>query len=236
MNINLISGPRNISTALMYSFAQRSDTRVIDEPFYAYYLNKTGIEHPGRAEILASQSTKLQDIFKIFNTDEKSILFLKNMAHHLIMDNMDFLGGWNNLFLIRDPQKLITSFAKVIPKPTLRDIGLKHEWELFEQLRNESGVTPVVMDSGVLLQNPRVILTKLCTALGIPFDSAMLSWPAGPKSEDGIWASYWYSSVHQSTEFTPPKDIEIPFPEHCEELLNESLPYYQKLVKHSITL
>ena len=238
MKINLISGPRNISTALMYSFAQRSDTQVVDEPFYAYYLQKTGIDHPGRKETLDSMSSDLQVVLDqwVYSESSKPLLFIKNMAHHLIMEDLAFLEGMNNLFLIRDPERLITSFSKVIPNPTMQDIGLEREWELFNFIREKTGKDPIVMDSGRALENPRIILQKLCQGLEIPFEESMLSWEAGARKEDGSWAKYWYGSVHRSTGFSLPPKSKDPFPEHCRDLLEEALPFYHKLLDHSLTL
>ena len=156
--INLISSPRNISTALKYSFAQRKDTKVVDEPFYGYYLTKSEIEHPGQEEIIKSMEI---DPFKIIaslqNIDDKPVLFIKNMAHHLIDIDLSFLNNLANVFLIRDPERLITSFAKVIPNPTANDIGVKKQFELFEMLNSEN---PIVIDSNELLLSPEKVLQK----------------------------------------------------------------------------
>lgn len=235
LKINLISGPRNISTALMYSFAQRSDTTVVDEPFYAYYLVKTGADHPGREETIRSMDT---DAEKIANTllgyGNAPLLFIKSMAHHYVGIPDEFLFGVSNIFLIRDPQLLIASFAKVIKHPTMQDIGLKREWELFQRLWEEEGHPPTVLDSREVLKDPEAVLSRLCQLLNIPFEKAMLSWPAGPTKEDGIWAKYWYKSVHSSTGFrTEPGSVNA-LPAHCQSLYEEALPYYQQLVQYSI--
>ena len=54
MRLAMWSGPRNLSTAMMYSFAARRDCAIWDEPFYGAYLRKTGLSHPMREEILDS--------------------------------------------------------------------------------------------------------------------------------------------------------------------------------------
>ncbi|MGB3464239.1 MAG: sulfotransferase family protein [Cyclobacteriaceae bacterium] len=232
MIINLISGPRNISTALMYAFAQRSDTRVIDEPFYAYYLHKTGAVHPGRKEILQSMSVDYEEVIEDICSKEKDseILFVKNMAHHLIMNNRQFLTGWHNVFLIRDPGQLLTSFVKVIPNPGLGDIGLKKSWELYQEL----GQNSIVIDSNEILKSPRKMLTKLCVDIGIPMQSAMLQWEAGARPEDGVWASYWYANVHKSTGFGLPNKKNEALPDHLTQVYEEALKYYNQLYQNSI--
>ncbi len=235
--IHLISGPRNLSTALMYSFAQRSDTTVIDEPFYAHYLLSTGIEHPGREETLASMSAdhkSIQDSF--FTFGDSPLLFLKDMAHHLIDMDLSFLDRVTNLFLIRNPHQLIASFAQVIHQPTMQDIGLEHEWELFKQIVQHDGRPPVILDSGDLLAEPELMLEKLCQTLDIPPDRAMESWEAGPRPEDGTWAKYWYKGVHESTGFARRPSSTRPLPKQCQELYEEALPYYQKLSEFAIKI
>jgi hypothetical protein len=230
--INLISSPRNISTALMYSFAQRKDTKVVDEPFYGYYLTKSKIEHPGQQEIIDSMEVDPQKIIKnIFNDHDKPVLFLKNMAHHLIDMDLSFLKTMVNLFLIRDPKRLIASFAKVIPDPGPTDIGVEKQYELFQMLQTDD---PVVVDSGELLKDPQKVLQQVCKDLQIPFDTNMLSWPAGPIEEDGIWSRYWYKNVHRSTGFQKPEKSNINLPVHCHKLYESSTGFYKQMYKHAI--
>lgn len=234
--IQLISGPRNLSTALMYAFAQRPDTKVVDEPFYAHYLLKTGIDHPGREKIIASMESdpmKVQQSF--FDYNEKDILFLKGMAHHLIEMDLSFLHRTKNLFLIRNPKQLIASFSQVIENPTIRDIGLAHEWELFQQLKN-AGENPVVLDSGELLKNPSAVLEKTCHALGISYNQCMLSWPEGGRPEEGIWNTYWYQNAQQSTSFVQQQTKDRHFPARCLPLYEEAMPYYEKLSQYAIRI
>ena len=127
--INLISGPRNLSTALMYSFSRRPDTKVIDEPFYAHYLSTTNVDHPGRKETLLSMSSDIDEILgKIMKVEGCDILFLKNMAHHHQNMDLNFLDSMTNLFLVRNPKQLIASFAQVIKTPSMQDIVLKKSW------------------------------------------------------------------------------------------------------------
>ncbi|HYG18314.1 MAG TPA: sulfotransferase family protein, partial [Ohtaekwangia sp.] len=152
--INLISGPRNISTALMYSFAQRPDTIVMDEPFYAFYLAATDVDHPGKEAVLKRQHRNEKDVLReIFKPWPKPVLFIKNMSHHIELLREKFLTDVTNVFLIRNPAQIIASYAKVIANPVMRDIGIEYQYNLFEQLRLQ-GQNPVVIDSGRLLENP----------------------------------------------------------------------------------
>jgi hypothetical protein len=235
--VHLISGPRNLSTALMYSFSRRSDTKVQDEPFYGHYLKVTGLDHPGKEEVMAGMDCdSIQVLSDINQFSEAPVFFLKNMAHHLIEMDLSFLSNVENLFLIRNPHQLIASFAKVIYNPTVQDVGLKHEWELFDKIMNSGKNKPIVLDSGVLLQNPQLVLTKVCVALGLSFEENMLSWPKGGIKEDGIWAKFWYANVHDSTGFERQQTSERPLPDHCLALYEEVLPYYEKLSVHAIKI
>jgi hypothetical protein len=232
--INLISGPRNISTALMYSFAQRGDTIVLDEPFYAVYLHRSKADHPGAAEVLSSlpihEETVVEEILKEWS---KPVLFIKNMAHHIEVIDKSFLSKTTNIFLIRNPKQIIASYAEVIEKPVMRDIGIEYEYGLFENL-SKQGQAPVVLDSGVLLANPREVLTKLCAAIGLEFSAAMLTWEAGPKPYDGVWAPYWYGNVHRSTRFEKQNSSSRELPSHLTKLYEEAAPYYDKLLSFAI--
>ena len=232
--INLISGPRNLSTAVMYSFSQRPDTKVIDEPFYAHYLFTTGIDHPGRSATLQSMSTDINKVLKkIYEVDNCKILFLKNMAHHHQNMDLNFLENMTNLFLVRNPKQLIASFAQVIKFPTMQDIGLKKSWELFKMIKHQN---PVVLDSSEILKNPRELLIQLCQKLDIEYFDEMLKWPKGGIKEDGAWAKYWYKNVHNSSGFSKQKTSSRELPIECESLYIESLKYYDKLKTNSITI
>ena len=229
--INLISGPRNLSTALMYSFAQRADTTVLDEPFYGYYLKNASLEneHPSQNEVLQTMELKEEKVVESINLlSEKTNVFVKGMAHHYLTDSPDFILNWENVILIRHPKKLIASFSKVIHTPTLNDIGIKKASELFLFLK-KNGKTPIVIDSDELLKNPEMYLKKLCNLLNIPFSEKMLRWQKGGIPEDGIWAKHWYGNVHNSEGFAVQKSSSQPLPKHLEPLLNVALPYYETL-------
>lgn len=234
MILNLISGPRNISTALLYSFAQRPDTTVFDEPFYAFYLNKSGIEHPGKEEVIQNQSIdEYQVSAMIFDTNDTPVLFVKNMAHHLALMDQSFLNKVTNIFLIRSPKQIIASYAQVIETPTLRDIGIEYQYHVFNSLK-ERGQNPLVLDSGLLLQDPESVLKQTCQFLGIPFVKNMLHWQAGPKPYDGVWAKYWYANVHKSTGFEKQPTSNRPLPEHLISLNEKAEYYYERLLPFSL--
>ncbi|MEL6536547.1 MAG: sulfotransferase family protein [Bacteroidota bacterium] len=236
--IHLISGPRNISTALMYSFAQRPDTRVVDEPLYAHYLaTHPEVDHPGREEILRSMSQDWREVVNqvILGAYDREVVFLKGMAHHLVNMELDWLPQLTNLFLIRDPKQLIASFAQVIEQPVLRDIGLQESYRLWSQL-DANGHRPVVLDSNELLKDPAAMLPRLCEALGISADDAMLSWKPGSRPEDGVWAKYWYQNVHASTGFKKQETSDRSFPKHLKPLLDEAMPYYEHLSANALKL
>ncbi|MGO3183973.1 MAG: sulfotransferase family protein [Aequorivita sp.] len=235
--INLISGPRNLSTALMYSFAQREDITVLDEPFYGYYLQNASLknEHPSQNEILQTMELKEGKVVEEINSlSERTNVFVKGMAHHYLTDSPTFILSWNNVILIRHPKKLITSFSKVIHTPTLNDIGIKKASELFLFLK-KNGQTPIVIDSDELLKSPATYLKKLCNLLNIPFSEKMLRWEKGSIPEDGIWAEHWYGNVHNSEGFIIQKSSSQPLPEHLKPLLKEALPYYETLKNNILT-
>lgn len=232
--ICLWSGPRNVSTALMYSFSRRPDTKVIDEPLYGYYLKAFDVDHPGREEVLQHMSADGKHVIDdiILGNYEQPVLFIKNMAHHCYGLPDDFLSGLRNIFLIRDPREMLPSLIKQLPRPVIRDTGLPVQWQLFKNLKGK-GKAPLVVDASVLLENPEKILRKICKTLEIAFFSNMLHWPAGPAEADGVWARYWYHSVHASTGFHPYSKKDEKVPPALEPLLQECLVYYNKLKEYA---
>ena len=231
--IAMWSGPRNLSTAMMRAFENRPDCTVVDEPLYAYYLLATGVEHPGREDVLASQPTDWRTVVDslVAGPVAGPLQYQKHMTHHLLPEvDRSSLAGLRHAFLVRDPERVLTSYAKVRETPTLEDLGLPQQVELFETFGG-----PVV-DAADVLADPRGTLSALCAALGIPFDNAMLSWPAGRRESDGVWAPHWYAGVEASTGFAPgsPGGGD-PLPDHLRPLLDRCRPYYAALEPYRIT-
>jgi hypothetical protein len=232
--IAMWSGPRTISTALMRSFSRRPDTIAVDEPLYGYYLAKTGTDHPGRDEVIASMSCDWRDVLGRLTHDPlpagRTVYYQKHMAHHLLPEvDRGALAGLTHAFLIRDPRQLLASYARVRSTPTLADLGLAPQAEIFRMFGG-----PVV-DSADILRSPRAALEALCDAAGIGFDPAMLSWPAGPQPTDGVWAKYWYDSVWRSTGFGPYRphggdDL----PRELRSLADACQPYYDELAVYRL--
>jgi hypothetical protein len=220
----------------MYSFAQRSDVRVVDEPLYGHYLHVSGADHPGREEVIAHMNIDgdavMSGLLDRASQQTCTRLFLKNMAHHLVDLNLDFLSAVQNVFLIRDPREMLPSLVVQLPDAALADTGLKRQWQLYNELVN-AGQQPVVLDSRELLLDPEGVLRQLCKHVGLPFQDAMLHWPAGPLAEDGIWARHWYHAVHRSTAFAPFRS-KPGFPSALEPLLADCKPWYEKLFTHAL--
>ena len=229
--IFLWSGPRNISTTLMYSFAQRKDTKVFDEPLYAHYLTSTNAKeyHPDAEFIIRSMECNGQVVVdKMLDNNSAELVFFKNMTHHLLDIDKSFMKKGLNVILTRSPEDMLPSFHKVIPNPTLNDVGYKSHVKLLHYFE-ENNISYLVMDSKMILDNPEHQLKRLCKHANIPFLNAMLSWPKGPRVEDGVWAKDWYHKVHQSNGFMKYKKKTKEFPKELNTLLDECLVYYKQL-------
>ncbi|HAA75918.1 TPA: sulfotransferase family protein [Candidatus Latescibacteria bacterium] len=233
--ICLWSGPRNVSTALMYAFAQREDTRVIDEPLYAHYLRVSGADHPGRESVLASMDPDGDAVARdvILGPCDRVILFTKQMAHHLVDLDLSFLASTVNVLLIRDPRQMLPSLVNQLPDPTLRETGLARQAELYHELC-ALGQSPPILDAMETLLDPGSVLRQLCESIGISYTKQMLQWEAGPRSEDGVWAEHWYHNVHRSTGFSPYAPKTKPFPERLGPLLEACRPHYDRLYQKAI--
>lgn len=233
--ISLWSGPRNISTALMYSFRQRPDTTVVDEPLYAHYLRRSGVVHPGRDDVLADQDSDGENVVRdvILAEVPTPVLLVKNMGHHLRGLDWSFLSQLHNVILTRDPAEMLPSLIQQLPDPDLEGTGLPVQVELLDATLADDR-QPLVVDSRLLLTDPRSVLTKLLEAVGLDFQEAMLSWPPGPVPEDGIWAPHWYDSVHRSTGFAEYRAKQEPVPTHIEPLLAQATPLYERLLAYAI--
>jgi hypothetical protein len=231
--ICLWSGPRNISTTLMYSFAQRNDTLVFDEPLYAHYLSNTNANkyHPGAEEILSSMENDGEKVIEMMlGNHDKSVLFFKNMTHHLLNLDFSFMKNVVNVILTRDPIEMLPSFDKVIKNPSIDDVGYEMQTKLVDYFQ-KNNIKYIVLDSKKVLINPKDELRNLCNSIGIPFDDHMLHWKAEARKEDGLWAEYWYKNIHKSTGFIAYKPKTTPFPNHLKPLLNDCFPQYQKLLE-----
>ncbi|MBX3015094.1 MAG: hypothetical protein KF832_26485 [Caldilineaceae bacterium] len=235
IRINLWSGPRNVSTALMYSFAQRPDTWVVDEPLYAHYLRVADADHPGKAEVIGSMEADGEKVVQelILGPCTRPVLFLKQMAHHLVELRRDFLAETVNVLLIRDPVQMLPSLGQTLTNPILRDTGLATQAALYQQLL-DLGQQPPVLEAKELLLHPRQVLQQLCDQIGIPFDEKMLTWRAGARPEDGVWAQYWYQNVHKSTGFETYRAKHEPFPPRLLPLLAECKPHYELLAAKAL--
>ena len=234
LRINCWSGPRNISTALMYSFRERVDTTVVDEPFYAHYLRVSGRKHPGYQEVLNSQDQYSEQVIENVIQSEYTTpgVFFKQMCHHLVEIDLSFLNNCSNILLIREPSLVIRSHAKNVPDLKVSDIGLDVQNSLLNRII-ESGAVPIVVDSANLLMNPEAILKELCQHLGIAFDTSMLSWESGPKPEDGVWARHWYKNTHESSGFSNKESSRDPMPEKFLPVLEEATVLYDNLKKYA---
>ncbi len=230
LRIAMWSGPRNLSTALMRSFGNRSDTQVVDEPFYAHYLEVTQVEHPGRDEVLAAQERDWRKVAESLHAPLPagvSVHYQKHMAHHLLPTmGRDWLAGLTHAFLLRNPADMLRSLGNKLARVRLEDTGLPQQLEIFERLRAETGATPPVIDADDLLDDPEGMLRALCAAIGIGFEPRMLHWPPGRRETDGVWAKYWYESVERSSGFERwPRSTE-PLPAPLADIEREARPLH----------
>ena len=219
----------------MYSFAQRSDTQVYDEPLYAYYLRHSNAAryHPMADVVMAAQENNGERVIaSMMSEPPKPVLFFKHMAHHLLTLDRTFMRETVNVILTRDPVDMLPSFAQVVPNPSLDDVGYRVQVALAEDLQLRD-IPVLVLEARTILLSPEHELRRLCQFAEIPFDRAMLSWPAGPRPEDGVWASHWYARVHRSTGFARYQPKEGGFPKALEPLLAECQPLYQRLLAYS---
>jgi len=233
--INLWSGPRNVSTAVMYAFRERPDTSVVDEPLYAYYLCRTGAEHPAVQDVIQSQDTDgvtvVQNI--LLGPSDTPVRFFKHMAHHLEGLDRAFLSQMNNLLLTRDPRQMLPSLINQVPNPTIEGTSLPTQVRLLDSIL-EAGGDPIVIESKRLLLDPEGVLRTVCDRLGLEWNPDMLDWDEGPKPEDGVWAPHWYDNVHRSTGFAPYRQKDESLPGRLKPLLAEAIPLFERLREHAI--
>ena len=239
LRIAMWSGPRNISTAMMRAFENRPDTAVVDEPFYAAYLAATGLDHPMRAEVLASQPRDWRAVAARLLEPAPGgapVFYAKHMTHHMLADfGTDWMAACRNVFLIRRPEEVIASYREKRAEVALADIGIVRQAELFDLVADRLGAAPPVLDAADVLAAPAATLGALCVALGLAFDPAMISWPAGRRASDGVWAPAWYDQVERSTGFArprarPPARLD----DHLRRIADAAAPCYARLQRHKL--
>ena len=238
LRIAMWSGPRNISTAMMRAWENREDTAVIDEPFYAHYLVETGVNHPGRDDVIAAQEN---DAAKVAATltgpipDGKTIWYQKHMTQHMLPDMpLDWLDRVTNCFLIREPERVAASFTIQRPDAAAWELGFERQARLFDHVCDRLGHAPPVSDAADVLKDPRAALGTLCVKLGIPFSERMLGWPAGKRTSDGVWAPHWYAAVERSTGFAPYRPGNETLTAFQQRLADACRPHYEKLLAHRL--
>ena len=239
VRIAMWSGPRNISTAMMRSFENRPDAAVVDEPFYAAYLAHTGLDHPMRDEVLACQPQDWREVAAAMAGPAPggvAVFYQKHMTHHMFDGvGLDWTRACRSAFLIRDPAAVLASYAVKRAEVTLADIGVVRQRELFDREADRLGAAPPVVEGRDVLTDPARVLRLLCEALAIPFRAEMLSWPAGRRDTDGVWAPAWYDAVERSTGFEPPgKPREVSLSDDLRRIADQAQPHYEALAVHAI--
>ena len=241
IRIAMWSGPRNISTAMMRAWENRADSRVTDEPFYAAYLASTGLDHPMRAEVIAAQPVEWEECARFCAGDaatgvDAPVHFQKHMCQHMIAQApLGWMAACRHAFLIRPPEAVAASFHKGWPGMGADDLGFRRQAELFDHVCQTVGATPPVLEARDVLEAPEAALRALCSALGVGFDPAMLTWPAGPRASDGVWGAHWYGRVNRSTGFAPYQPPG-PVPEGLEGIVAECRPYYERMREYKLMI
>jgi hypothetical protein len=233
LRIAMWSGPRNLSTAMMRSFGSRSDTFVSDEPFYACFLKTSGADHPMRDEVIVAMDCDWQSVMTALRGDPPDgspIWYQKHMWHHMAGPiGYDDFDGFTHAFLIREPERMIASYLRKRDSAAFEEFGMDRQAEFFEREADRLGKPPPVIDANDVLNDPKNILAKLCLALGIAWDPAMLSWQPGRRETDGPWAPHWYGVVEKSTSFGPPERDPVELPADAQRLADRCRPYYERL-------
>ncbi len=240
IRIAMWSGPRNISTAMMRAFENRGDCAVVDEPFYAHYLAQTGLDHPGRDEVIAAGETDWRRVVETLTgpvPGDQPVFYQKHMTHHMLPHiGHDWFDAATHVFLIRDPREVLASYLKSRPHATAEDIGVLQEAALYEEIARRTGTPPPVIDADEFLKAPEAHLRALCTLLRIPFTPHMLHWPAGPRASDGVWAPYWYDAVLKSTGFEPWREREHRVADAHRPVIDRCMPLYEQLYARRIAI
>ena len=238
LRIAMWSGPRNLSTAMMRSFGSRADTFVSDEPFYGCFLKQSGADHPMRDEVIAGMDCDWGGVMSALRgpaPDGSPVWYSKQMWHHMVgpVGYQDF-AGFTHAFLIRDPRQMIASYLRKREAAEFDDFGLERQAEFFEREADRLGHAPPVIDANDVLSDPAGVLARLCEALGIAWEEAMLRWEPGRRSTDGPWAPHWYAAVEASTGFGAPEREEAELPAEARLLADRCRPYYERLAEHRI--
>jgi hypothetical protein len=238
IRIAMWSGPRNLSTAMMRSFGSRADTLVTDEPFYGCFLKDTGLDHPMREDVIESMDCdwrNVMDALRGETPDGSPIWYQKHMWHMMVgpVGYEDF-AGFRHAFLIREPERMIASYLKKREAALFDDFGLEKQAEFFEREADRLGHAPPVIDANDVLSDPGGVLSKLCEALDIRWDPAMLSWTPGRRETDGVWAAHWYNAVEKSTGFGEPDKGPVELSDEDRRLAERMHPYYQRLAAHRL--
>jgi hypothetical protein len=232
------SGPRNLSTAMMRSFGSRSDTFVSDEPFYGCFLHDSGADHPMRGDVIAAMDCDWRSVMASLRGDPPDgspIWYQKHMWHHMAGPvGYDDFAGFTHAFLIREPERMIASYLRKRESAEFEGFGMDRQAEFFGRESDRLGHAPPVIDAHDVLVDPHGVLSKLCAALGIPWDIAMLSWPPGRRDTDGSWAPHWYGAVEASTGFGPPETDPVELPEEAQRLAERCRPYYERLAAYRL--
>jgi len=238
LRLAMWSGPRNISTAMMRAWENRGDCAVVDEPLYAHYLAHTGLDHPGREEVIAAGETDWRRVAARLTgavPEGKAIWYQKHMTHHLLPHiGREWLRGLTHVFLIRDPREVLLSYVRSRPTVTAEDIGVAQQLEIFEHVQSLCGVSPPVIDASEFLEAPEAHLRALCQTLDVPFTTRMLSWPPGARASDGVWAPHWYEAVQRSTGFVAHRQRERRVPPQQQGIIEVAMPAYEALFAHRL--
>jgi len=233
--ISMWSGPRNLSTALMRSFGNRSDvTNVLDEPFYASYLVSTNKDHPMKKEVIQSQLTNIDDVKKNCQVANKGVTYQKHMTHHIIDKDYSWMNQLINCFLIRNPKMVVHSFMKSWNDGGFEDIGFQQQYDIYKYVQENINDKPIIIDASKLRNDPKRVLSKFCEIVGLEWDEKMLSWSTGLKYYDGVWAKHWYPSVLNSTSFKPESKKQINLSDNEKTIVDRAMPIYEELYKNSI--
>jgi len=238
IRVAMWSGPRNISTAMMRAWENRPDTVVVDEPLYGYYLSRTGLDHPGAAEVIAHQDPDWRRVTAGLTgpiPDGRAVYYQKHMTHHLLPEvDLAWVDGLQNCFLIRSPESVLASYVKKREQVNAEDLGFRRQAEIFDHVCQGTGRVPPVLEAGEFLKRPGPMLELLCRHLGLDYSERMLNWPPGPRATDGIWAKHWYAAVEASTGFAPYVDRDLDLPPALRSIAETCQPYYERLYPHRL--